>query len=126
MKIKIITSYGGIDAEIDEKRNPKTAKAVIKALPINGSASRWGDEIYFEIPVKLEEENSQQEVEVGDLAFWVEGFCLCIFFGRTPVSTSEKPKAYSRVNVFGKINDKNAVEILKKVKSGERIIIEKA
>jgi hypothetical protein len=126
MRILIKTKYGDMEGEIEKGKNPKTAKAIIQALPIEGNASRWGDEIYFEIPVSLEEENSQQEVEVGNLAFWVEGSCLCIFFGRTPVSTSEKPKAYSPVNVFGRITSKNFIDILKKIKSGEKIIIEKA
>ena len=107
-------------------KNPETAKAIIQSLPIEGRAKRWGDEIYFEIPVSLKVENAQEEVKVGDLAYWVEGSCLCIFFGKTPLSTSEKPRAYSSVNVFGRVRDKNAVEILRKVKSGEKIIIEKA
>lgn len=125
MKILIKTQHGNLEAEIDEKKNPKTAKAIIQALPIEGKANRWGDEIYFEIPVKIGKENSQQDVEVGDLAYWVEGSCFCIFFGKTPVSKGEKPRAFSPVNVFGRITSKNFVEVLKKVKDGEKIRIEK-
>jgi hypothetical protein len=126
MKIKIKTEHGNLEAEINEKKNPKTARAIIQALPIESEASRWGEEIYFEIPVSLGEENPQKEVEVGDLAYWVEGSSFCIFFGRTPASTGLKPKAYSPVNVFGKITDKSSIEILKKIKNGEKIRIEKA
>ncbi|MEM5836371.1 MAG: cyclophilin-like fold protein [Candidatus Aenigmatarchaeota archaeon] len=126
MKILIKTQHGSLEAEIDEKKNPRTAKSIIQALPIEGKANLWGEEIYFEIPVKLERENSQQDVEIGDLAYWIEGSCFCIFFGKTPVSKNEKPRAYSPVNVFGKITSKNFVEILKKVKSGEKIRVEKA
>jgi len=126
MKIKIKTQHGELEAEINENKNPKTAKAIIQALPIKGRANRWGDEIYFEIPVKIGKENSQQEVEIGDLAYWIEGSCFCIFFGKTPVSSGNKPKAYSPVNVFGKIISENFIEILKKVKDGEKIRIEKA
>ena len=44
---------------------------------------------------------------------------MCIFFGPTPVSDSEKPKAYSPVNLFAKvIGDVNA---LRKVREGEII-----
>jgi len=125
MKILIKTQHGSLEAEIDEKKNPRTAKSIIQALPIEGKANLWGEEIYFEIPVKLERENSQQDVEIGDLAYWIEGSCFCIFFGKTPVSKNEKPRAYSPVNVFGKITSKNFVEILKKVKSGEKIRVEK-
>jgi hypothetical protein len=126
MKMKIETEHGELEAEINENKNPKTAKAIIQALPIESQANRWGDEIYFEIPVKVGKENSQQEVEIGDLAYWIEGSCFCIFFGKTPISSSNKPKAYSPVNVFGKITSKNFVEILKKVRDGEKIRVEKA
>ena len=128
MKIKVITPHGELKAEIDEAKNPKTAQAVISALPITGEASRWGDEIYFEIGAKAGEENSRQEVEVGDIAYWPPGHALCIFFGRTPVSTSDRPRAYSPVNVFGKIigSMADAIKILKSVKDGERVRIEKA
>ncbi|MEM5773010.1 MAG: cyclophilin-like fold protein [Candidatus Aenigmatarchaeota archaeon] len=126
MKILIKTQHGNLGAEIEERKNPKTAEAIIQALPIEGKANLWGEEIYFEIPVKLEKENSQQDVEIGDLAYWIEGSCFCIFFGKTPVSKTEKPRAYSPVNVFGKITSKNFVEILKKVKDGEKIRVEKA
>jgi hypothetical protein len=126
MKIKIKTEHGELEAEINENENPKTVRAIVQALPLESRANRWGDEIYFKIPVKIGKENSQQEVEIGDLAYWVEGSCFCIFFGKTPISSNNKPKAYSPVNVFGKINSKNFVEILKKVKDGEKIRIEKA
>ena len=121
-KIKIITPAGEIKAEFVDK-NPKTADVVWKALPIEGEANRWGNEIYFEIPVKLGEENSQQEVEVGDIAYWPPGQGFCIFFGRTPVSTSDKPRIYSPGNIFAKAIDD--VKILKKVKDGDKIIIER-
>jgi len=125
MKVKIITEHGELQAEIDERKNPRTAKAVLAKLPIVGSANRWGGEIYFEIPVELGEENTQLEMEVGDIAYWPPGHALCIFFGRTPVSTSSKPRIYSPGNVIGHIISGN-VEILKKVKDGEKISIEKA
>ncbi|MDB4584500.1 cyclophilin-like fold protein [Draconibacterium sp.] len=91
-----------------------TADAIYNALPIDGQAQIWGDEIYFGIPVSMKEEaEAREEVEVGDLAFWPIGSAFCIFYGRTPVSNSEKPRAYSPVNVFGKIE--GSVEVLKKV-----------
>ena len=124
MKIKIFAGGAGeLQAEILEEKNPKTARAILEALPIVGKANRWGDEIYFETPVKLEEENAQRDVEVGDLAYWPPGNAICIFFGRTPVSICEKPRAYSPVNVFGRII--GDPEILLKVKAGELIKIER-
>lgn len=43
MRIKIhAKSTGDVPAEIDESLNPKTAKAIIDALPIKGRGNRWG------------------------------------------------------------------------------------
>jgi len=123
MKIKISTEHGEVEAEIDEKYNPKTARAIIKALPFESRTNVWGKEIYFEIPVKANEENGQQTMEVGDLAYWPTGRAFCIFFGRTPVSVDERPKAYSNVNKFGRII--KGIEILDKVQDGEKIGLEK-
>ncbi|MEM7825706.1 MAG: cyclophilin-like fold protein [Candidatus Aenigmatarchaeota archaeon] len=126
MKILIETQHGNLKAKINENKNTRTAKAIIEALPIEGKINKWGNEIYFKISAEIEKENSQEEVEVGDLAYWVEGSCFCIFFGRTPASKTDKPRAYSAVNVFGRITSKNFIQTLKKVKSGEKVMIKKA
>jgi hypothetical protein len=123
-KIRIYTkSTGYVPAEIDSEKNPITAKAISEALPIQGRVNRWGDEIYFSISLSLKEENSQQEVEVGELGYWPPGQGFCIFFGRTPVSTSSKPRAASPINVFGKIV--GDATIFKKTRSGDEILIER-
>ena len=38
-----------------------TADAIYHALPFEGQAQIWGDEIYFEIPVRMEEEAEARE-----------------------------------------------------------------
>jgi hypothetical protein len=124
-RIKILSkSIGEVEAEVLLDRNPRTAQEILNALPIEGIANRWGDEIYFSIPVRLSEENAQEVVEVGDLAYWPPGHALCIFFGPTPVSEGEQPRAASPVNVFGKV--KGDPKIFKKVRGGERIKIVKS
>jgi uncharacterized protein len=101
MKISIKADDIKLTAKLNDN---STAKAIADSLPISGNANVWGDEIYFEIPVTLPlADNAVEEVEVGDLAYWPTGKALCIFFGPTPVSTGEKPRAYSPVNVIGKI-----------------------
>jgi hypothetical protein len=101
-----------------------TAKAIYNALPFDGQAQIWGDEIYFSIPVNVRQEtDAREEVEIGDLAFWPVGSAFCIFFGRTPVSTNDKPRAYSPVNVFGKIE--GSVEALKAVQQNSRVQVRK-
>jgi hypothetical protein len=75
-----------------------------EALPIAGQANTWGDEIYFRIPVQAEEAgDARADVEVGELGYWPVGEAFCIFFGRTPVSTSDKPRAASPVNIVGRV-----------------------
>ena len=36
-------------------------------------------------------------------AYWPAGPAFCIFYGPTPVSTGDQPRAYSPVNVFGRV-----------------------
>jgi hypothetical protein len=103
--------------------NPKTVKGIVEALPLKGFANTWGEEVYFEIPVTLPEENSQKEVEKGDVAYWPPGRAICIFFGLTPISKKGRIIAYSPVNVFARIE--GSLEEFKKVRDGEEIIVEK-
>jgi hypothetical protein len=50
-----------------------------------------------------QEHDARAEVEIGELAYWPMGKAFCIFFGPTPVSRDDKPRAYSPVNVFGRV-----------------------
>lgn len=100
---KVLINAAGIylDAEIFD--NP-TGNEIINLLPLKGKVHLWGNEIYFNIGIPLPlEKNAVEEVNPGDIAYWPEGKAFCVFFGPTPISTGEKPKAYSPVNVFGKI-----------------------
>jgi len=100
---KISISIGTLVLEAELLDTP-TASRILDALPIEGSANVWGDEIYFDIPLSLAPEaDARAEVEVGDLAYWPAGPAFCIFFGPTPVSTDERPRAYSPVNIFGRV-----------------------
>ena len=120
-KILITISNLSVSAELN---NSVSADKIWEALPLSGSANVWGDEIYFEIPVSLKEvSDAQQEVEIGTLAYWPPGSALCVFFGKTPVSTSDKPKAYSPVNVLGSVDGDS--KVFKIVKAGDQIVIDK-
>ena len=121
MKIKIFVHDIEAEAELE---NTKTAKAIYNSLPIDGAANRWGDEIYFVIPLRLDlEQDATDVVEKGDVAYWPEGCCFCIFFGKTPDSTETEIKAASKVNIFGKIRGDAA--IFKKIQNGDLVIVEK-
>jgi len=120
MKVRITVGEKSFEADIDDS---ETGRAVSAALPIVGSASVWGDEIYFEIPVSLSESpEAQAEVEVGTLAYWPPGNALCIFYGPTPVSVGNAPRAYSPVNKFGRILGDAAT--LRGTRNGERVSVE--
>ncbi len=104
MKIKI--ESGGLvkEAELYEDIAPQTVKAVLSNLPVEGEVNTWGDEIYFHVDVGIEEdENSHETVEMGDVAYWVEGKALCIFFGKTPMSSGDEIVPAGPVNVIGKV-----------------------
>lgn len=99
-----------------------TAEAVAEALPLEGVASRWGDEIYFAIPVALAgSEDSRTEMAVGELGYWPTGSAFCIFFGPTPVSRGAEPRAYSEVNPFGQVE--GDATILRGVSDGQTITV---
>jgi hypothetical protein len=122
-RIRISTKATGPVVATLTSENPKTAEAIWAALPIKGNANRWGDEIYFSIPVNLKEEKARAEVEVGSIAYWPPGKALCIFFGPTPVSQHGEPRAYSPVNVFAKVATDPAV--FKKVHDGDQVTLER-
>lgn len=98
------------------------AKKVYDILPIESVANVWGEEIYFSIPVVSKNEFPTTEVEIGDVCYWPEGNSFCIFFGKTPISTTEKPVPYSEVTVIGKFEPKkDVISNLKKIKSNQKV-----
>ncbi len=118
-KIMIITEAVQMEAELNDS---KTAALIWEALPISAAASTWGDEIYFAIPLKTGLENAVSVVQKGDLAYWPEGRCFCIFFGKTPASTETEIKPASPVNLVGRFS--GDPELWKKVAAGNTIRLE--
>ena len=119
-KIKI--SAGPVEAEA-EMNSSSTAQAIWNALPFSSTAQRWGDEVYFSIPVSLEAESQKEVVDMGDLGYWPPGTAFCIFFGPTPASRGDEIRPASPVNVFGKLT--GSPEMFRKVKEGSRIKVER-
>ena len=112
MKIRIISDSSGVSM-IGALNDSESAKALVKALPIKSRAQVWGEEVYFEVPVHMPEQNSHSSVPVGSLAYWPPGHAFCIFFGQTP---------YSPVNVLGELE--GDAQAFARVRSGETICIE--
>ena len=119
MTNQILIKAGSVSLTAILSQN-KTANAILQALPIEGRAKRWGDEIYFSIPIQLDEaEDARQVMEIGELGYWPVGTAFCIFFGKTPVSQGEEPRAYSNVNPFGKIE--GDATLLQSVRDDDRV-----
>jgi len=120
-KITIQFNHLSLLAELN---NSPTSTAIWDRLPIESRVSTWGEEIYFEIPVDMPGEPDAQEIlSVGDLGYWPVGQAFCIFFGPTPASKDEQPRAYSPVNILGKILDD--CEGLKSIRDQEPVRIER-
>ena len=122
----LIIEIGGEEfrAELTDEFSPETARLIEAALPIESETMQWGDEFYFDIPVDTGPENARPSVNVGDLAFWPQGNCFCIFFGKTPMSRSEDEIIpASPVNVIGRIE---GIERLKAHGGGETVLIRQA
>jgi len=106
-RVKI--SAGGVTATAT-LNDHAVADAIWTALPITARGNRWGDEIYFEIPVRLPQTDDARDVlEAGELGYWPVGHAFCIFWGPTPASQGEEIRAYSPVSVFGRLEGDPAV-----------------
>lgn len=103
--------------------NPETRAAIADALPVAGDATKWGGELYFEVPVDVPPENTREEVPVGAIAYWPTGDVLCLFWGPTPASVGTEPRASSGVSVVAEIED---VSPLDDVSGGAHVRIEEA
>ena len=107
-----IEGKGKALAKLDE-RNPGIREALFQALPLEGIASLWGEEVYFDVPLQMQNENPSPTASAGDVCYWSPGPAFCIFFGKT--------QPYSAVNHIGKISE--GLEIFLRVQAGDRIII---
>ncbi|MHA1242650.1 MAG: cyclophilin-like family protein [Promethearchaeota archaeon] len=52
-------NIGQIKAKLLTDKNPETCKTIWENLPFKLNLSRWGEELYGEIPVSIDMENSQ-------------------------------------------------------------------
>ena len=122
MAKEIIIRAGSVEQKARLNNSP-VAEKIWEALPIEATASTWGDEIYFAIPVRAELSRPKELVEKGDLGYWDSGHAFCIFFGPTPVSGEGEIRPASAVDVIGKLLGEP--EEFKKVRDGEKVTIEK-
>ena len=121
-RIRITAGSVSLDAVLHDT---PTVDVLLAALPIEGRANIWGDEIYFDIGLNAApESDARANVAVGELGYWPPGNAFCIFYGRTPASTGEEPMAASPVNILGEVIDD--ATLFKSVRNGEPVRLEPA
>ena len=106
-----------LDAEL---LDTPTATAVAAVLPVEAQVLTWGEEVYFDVPVKIaREQDARAVVTAGEIAYWPEGPAIVIGFGRTPISRGDETRLASPVNVFASaLGD---VKALGKIQAGTRV-----
>ena len=119
-RIRIAWKGGEVTADL---RDTPTVRQLLAALPCEAAANTWGEEVYFELPVRAASEpDAQQVVDAGTVCFWVQGSALALPYGPTPVSKGDECRLVTRCNVLGKIA--GDPRQLKKVKQGDLIRVE--
>jgi len=100
---------------------PETKAALADTLPVASEATRWGDELYFDVPIDVPAENAREVVPEGAIAYWPTGNVLCLFWGPTPASEDDEPRAASPVNVVARVTE---TEPLTEIEGGAQVRLE--
>jgi len=109
-----------------ELNDSETAAKIADALPLESQVNTWGQEIYFSIGVEAEQApDARSEMSPGELAFWPMGNALCLFWGPTPASKGDEPRAYSPVNPVGRVQCED-FSALDRIQPGQTIRVERA
>ena len=120
-KIKIKFSNNFIIVELN---NSDTAKRIYASCPIKSLTNTWGNEIYFETAIKVKKDKTAKDIiNLGEIAYWVEGSSIAIGFGPTPISKVDEIRLVTKANIIGKT--KSNLSSLGMVNSGEIVIVER-
>lgn len=119
---KLRFTIGKADFLVDVRDTP-TGQALLRAAPFEARATRWGDEVYFTIPLGVEREaDARDVVEPGELAFRVEGEAVVLGFGPTPNSEGSEIRLAMPANIWGRTDFD--LRQLAEVEAGDLIRVE--
>ena len=105
-------------------RSTNTANAIKNILPFKSIVKTWGDEIYFEIPIKKNldlESDAKDVINLGEVAYWIDGKSIAIGYGKTPISQNNEIRLAAKTNIWG--DALLDVKELGKIRDGDEIII---
>jgi hypothetical protein len=121
----MIINYNDFNLNI-KLNNSETSKAIQKLNDFKAKINTWGEEIYFETPLKTAklEPNSRDVINLGEVAYWVEGSSIAIGFGPTPASLGNEIRLVTKVNIIGNydVSDAN-LQFLKSLNDNYKINI---
>ncbi|MBU93861.1 MAG: hypothetical protein CL723_04640 [Chloroflexi bacterium] len=106
-------------------RDNLTADKIISILPLKSNINVWGEEIYFPIEnINAGLESDAKDVmELGEIAFWIQGNSIAIGFGATPVSVGNEIRLINDANVWADAEDPEQLLKLKNISQNTRIEI---
>ena len=121
----MIINYNDFNLNI-KLNDSETSKAIQKLNDFKSKINTWGEEIYFETPLKtaILDPNSRDVINLGEVAYWVEGSSIAIGFGPTPASLGNEIRLVTKVNIIGNydVSDAN-LQFLKNLNDNYKINI---
>jgi hypothetical protein len=121
----MIINYNDFNLNI-KLNNSETSKDIQKLNDFKAKINTWGEEIYFKTPLKTAnlDPNSRDVINLGEVAYWVEGSSIAIGFGPTPASLGNEIRLVTKVNIIGNydVSDVN-LQFLKNLNDYHKINI---
>lgn len=117
--IEVKLARGAIRAALVDS---ETALRLWVALPLHGTAERWGDVVHFEVPVASgRDRGARLNAQPGEIYYWPQERRIIIPFGSTPISRPGEMRLPAPANVIAVMIDD--AEALRECRAGEKVIV---